>query len=138
DLQGVAAQVGVAASSVDVDGVVRADGIDLGAADGVEAGTDRQRVAAQVGVASPADVFIDGVVRADGVDRVLDGRADLQGVAAQVGVAASSVDVDGVVRADGIDLGVAGGVQAGTDLQGIAAQVGVARRIDVDVDRVVF
>src|SRR5271165_1539176 len=138
DLLGVAAQADPGVGPVlDPDSVVDADGEHLGVAAGVGAGADLLGVAPQADPGPPI-VDPDGVIEADGIDSVLDGRADLFGVAAPADPRAGPVlDPDGVVGTDSIDLWAAGGVEAGADLLGIAPQIGEAAAREADFNGVI-
>ena len=119
--------------------VVESDGVDFRVA-AVGAGADLPGLQARVEPAEPGGPVaqVDVVVRADGIDGVLDGRADLFGVAAQADPGAGPVlDPDGVVGADGVDLRLVEDVEAGADLLGVAAQVGEFAAVNADLD-VVF
>src|SRR5271166_84836 len=138
DLLGVAAQADPGVGPVlDPDSVVDADGEHLGVAAGVGAGADLLGVAPQADPGPPI-VDPDGVIEADGIDSVLDGRADLFGVAAPADPRAGPVlDPDGVVGTDSIDLWAAGGVEAGADLLGIAPQISEAAAREADFNGVI-
>src|SRR5271166_5047885 len=138
DLLGVAAQADPGVGPIlDPDSVVDADGEHLGVAAGVGAGADLLGVAPQADPGPPI-VDPDGVIEADGIDSVLDGRADLFGVAAPADPRAGPVlDPDGVVGTDSIDLWAAGGVEAGADLLGIAPQISEAAAREADFNGVI-